>query len=140
MKRLVVKDGQDSGVFEMLDEALLRLGRGEDEVVHVPGGGAVGGDGGLLDAGFFGPFLQTLMVILPDGGALGLNVIPGFQLGQEKRSQQVGGKIAGADVDPGIFVDLAAEKAARLVPFSRMISARSKRAGSLRRMPRPRRR
>jgi hypothetical protein len=46
-------------------------------------------------------------------------------MGIEYSRQNFRGQVAGTDIHPGIFIHLTAEKRLRLVPFSRMISARS---------------
>ena len=46
-----------------------------------------------------------------------LDLLAGFQLCVQHGSQGLGRNIAGADVDPGVFIDLAAEEAGAVGAF-----------------------
>ena len=72
-----------------------------------------------------GPIAQVRGVKLPEAPALGLNMVAGLELGQQKSRQQVGGQVAGAHVNPGIFVGLTPEHLASVRAFSLRISARA---------------
>ena len=54
------------------------------------------------------------MVGLPDATACGLDFGGAFELRAEEGRQDIGQQVAGAHVDPGVFIDLAAEEAAAI--------------------------
>ena len=54
---------------------------------------------------------------LPDALARALDLLAVLELGVEEGGQDVGGQVAGADVDPGVFVHLPAEEAAAVGAF-----------------------
>ena len=78
---------------------------------------AVRGDDRQADPALGGPGLQVLVVSLPDLLPPGLNRLPLFQLGIEDGGQQVGGQVARAQVDPGVFIHLAPEETAAVGAF-----------------------
>src|SRR5580704_13606086 len=52
------------------------------------------------------------LVRFPDSTALFLNFLPRLELGKQKSSQKIGWKVARPDIDPAVFIDLAAEELA----------------------------
>src|ERR1700735_1860334 len=51
---------------------------------------------------------------IPGSPTLFLNFLPRLQLGKQKSGEEVGGKVARPDVDPAVFIDLAAEELASI--------------------------
>src|SRR5689334_7781741 len=56
------------------------------------------------------PVLQMFRVILPYPAAFGLNLLAALELRKQECSEHVGGKIAGAEVNPGVFIDHPTEE------------------------------
>jgi len=65
------------------------------------------------------------MVLTPDIQTSLRNAQRFFHLRPQKGRDHFAGQVGRSDIHPGIFVDLAAKELAAVVPFSRMISARS---------------
>src|SRR5438067_9103222 len=58
-----------------------------------------------------GPSRQFLMVALPQAAAGSLDLLPFLKLCEEKCGQHIAHDVTAAEVDPAIFVHLAAKKA-----------------------------
>src|SRR5207302_9188964 len=90
---------------------------GKQQVEQVEGLFVVVGHRGKADAVLAGPARQLLSVTVPDRSPALLDALPSLQLGAEDRRQQVGREEAGAEVGPGVLVDLAAEEPGPVGPF-----------------------
>jgi hypothetical protein len=78
---------------------------------HVVGRAAFSGDVGEAYAVVFCPGGEAGFVAVPDAAACFVDGMQIFELGEEEGGRQVGHDVAGAEVDPGVFVDLPAEEA-----------------------------
>src|SRR5690348_5595242 len=58
-------------------------------------------------------------VVLPYAAAFGLDLLAALELRKQERREHVGGKIAGAEVNPGIFIDHPTEE---LVTISALLA------------------
>ncbi len=111
VQRQVVEDGVDVSRFEMGDERLALFEAGQQQVIHVPGLLAVRRHHGLADAAGSAPIGQLGVITLPDLLAAFLNDRPHVELRIEEGGEHVAHHITAAHIDPGIFINLAAEEA-----------------------------
>jgi len=86
----------------------------QQQVEHVPGLLAMRRDHRQADAARCRPVAQAGLVGVPDLAPPGLDALRGFKLGTQERGQQLRREVAGADVHPGVLVDLPAEEAAAI--------------------------
>jgi hypothetical protein len=117
VQRQVVKHGQDAAPLEMIDQRTALRQRRQQQVVHVVGLPAVRGHDRRPHARARAPVAQLGVVELPQRSALALDRVAGFELGTEKRRQDVGHDVARSDVDPRVLVHLAAEHGAAVGAF-----------------------
>src|SRR5579872_7159694 len=108
MKRLIMKSRVNAANFEKFNEGIARLPAWHYQIIHVVCLLAVLGDNGLHHAVLSGPILKIPVIITPNSLAERLDALPTLQLGEQESRQQIRRKIAGAKIDPGIFIHFAA--------------------------------
>src|SRR5215212_5608419 len=117
MQRQVVKNGEDAGSLQMLDQPLAHPERGQQHVKHVVGLLAMLRHDREAHVVYHGPVLKMLVVIIPNALPLRLNLLAGLELGIQESGEHLRWKITGAQVNPGVLVYLAAEEAAAVGAF-----------------------
>ena len=98
-------------VFEVLDEGSAVIQVSELDVEHMRIVHTAVRDSRHFDASGCGKGCQSIHVCIPDGQTLVIDPVGFLQLCPQIGCVHIAGKIAGAIVDPGIFIHLSAEKA-----------------------------
>src|ERR1700734_3665828 len=84
MQRQIMKYAEDVTLPQVCDDCLELLERWHQHVEHVPGLLAMLGHNRQADSVLGGPFGKILFVILPDATPTGLNLVPMFELREQK--------------------------------------------------------
>src|SRR5450432_147509 len=117
MKRQVMEYRRNPPLFQMMDKRLTDGEGRQKKIKHVPGLIAMRGNCRETHAVFGRPISQTIQVCLPDFTAASLDSLPVFQLGEQKRGQDIAHHITGAHVHPSILIDLSAKKSSSIRAF-----------------------
>jgi len=112
MKRDVVKYAVNTFTLHLINERCSSVKARQLEIVHVSIGFAIAGD--LVRQNFWWQAIgaKSKPIIIPDLQSFGGDGLGFFHLGQEEGGDQFAGEVGGADIDPGVLVDLAAEELA----------------------------
>ena len=107
----------DAALAQVGDQSLAKVERRHEHVEHVVSLFAVFRHVRKLHFVSHRPIFEVFIVEAPNPLAMGLDLFSVFQLGIQKRGQDIRRQVGGANVYPGVLVHLAAEEAAAIGAF-----------------------
>src|SRR6186997_1137165 len=107
-----MKDTANAALTQMLDQSVAIVQGRQHEEKQMSRLLAAGGDIRQLDRLRAGPVGQFCGIAVPECSPPGLNGVGHFQLRIKKSRQRIRRQVTRAEINPSVFVDLPAKKAA----------------------------